>query len=377
MALMDNMKTRLKYRGGTKQQDRMINDKEWSLKDALKYSYQAGTAIIGPNNKFRCLMNPKNYGDDNIDKIISVPYKDVDLNDKPDGSAWEPDEEIYNGLYIFQPIGVYDSTILDGNNNTGSTTTEEVPQSPFEEYVQHNKIPTKKRYKLTHIKVGSTFEWVETNTHWICYYQYEEELAYFRGACRKCNLEISVNDNKYWIYLRGPNEQDIDWNTRVSSRAIYNDLNYKYKGYITQDENTNNFFERHAVIRIDGLDYRIVAVDRLTRKGLIEFYLDEMLQNEVAKQLEEIEKDVVEEKNDEILGDSFKTYPYETLRYTIKTPKDNGVWYISDSKKVSIKKQNKNEIEFSIIYGRACSFDLIYKDGEQEVVRQTITVQSL
>lgn len=48
MALMDNMKKRLKYRGGMKQQERMIQDKLWSLKSALNYSYQAGTAIIGP-----------------------------------------------------------------------------------------------------------------------------------------------------------------------------------------------------------------------------------------------------------------------------------------------------------------------------------------
>ena len=88
MTGLDNMRLRLQYAGGEKQQSRMIEDKLRSLKKALLYSYQAGTMVIdnpyeeieSETLEFRCLMNPDKLTFDADKKMLSVPFKDVCLN---------------------------------------------------------------------------------------------------------------------------------------------------------------------------------------------------------------------------------------------------------------------------------------------------------
>ena len=36
------------------------------------------------------------------------------------------------------------------------------------------------------LRPGHTFTWKETDTHWLVYLQYLEELAYFRAAIKSC-----------------------------------------------------------------------------------------------------------------------------------------------------------------------------------------------
>lgn len=82
MSGLDNLNSRLNYRGGVKQQDRMINGKLASLKRALLYSYQAATAILADGREFRCLINPDKLKVDYEDKIISIPFEDICLNNR-------------------------------------------------------------------------------------------------------------------------------------------------------------------------------------------------------------------------------------------------------------------------------------------------------
>jgi hypothetical protein len=54
-----------------------------------------------------------------------------------------------------------------------------------------------------------------TGTHWLVYLQDLTELAYFRADIRKCNYQISWEDDKgnvksTWIALRGPVETTIN-----------------------------------------------------------------------------------------------------------------------------------------------------------------------
>ena len=80
MSSLDNLKERLRYRGGARQEDRMNADKLRSLRDALLNSYQAQTAILKDTREFRCLINHDKLKEDYDDKIISIPYKDICLN---------------------------------------------------------------------------------------------------------------------------------------------------------------------------------------------------------------------------------------------------------------------------------------------------------
>ena len=152
------MQTKLGYRGGS-QEGRMQKDKLNGLKQALKYSYQAATAIFSTldaegnsvNKEFRCLINPDKLNPEYDNKIISIPYEDVNLLDTDSG---------------VQP---------------------------------------------TNIKPGQVFTWKETNTDWIVYLQYLEEDAYFRADIRRCKHEIEINGHKYKVYVRGPVETKINW----------------------------------------------------------------------------------------------------------------------------------------------------------------------
>lgn len=83
MSGLDNLNSRLSYRGGVKQQDRMENGKLTSLRRALLYSYQAATAILADGREFRCLINPDKLKVDYEDKIISIPFEDTCLNEIP------------------------------------------------------------------------------------------------------------------------------------------------------------------------------------------------------------------------------------------------------------------------------------------------------
>lgn len=83
MSGLDNLNNRLNYRGGVKQQDRLISGKLEALKRALLYSYQAATAILADGREFRCLINPDKLKINYDDKIISIPFADTCLNEVP------------------------------------------------------------------------------------------------------------------------------------------------------------------------------------------------------------------------------------------------------------------------------------------------------
>ena len=72
MSGLEDLKIRLQYNGGHKQESRMQLDKLRTLKKALIYSYQAATAILEDGREFRCLINPDKNKLDYDDKIISI-----------------------------------------------------------------------------------------------------------------------------------------------------------------------------------------------------------------------------------------------------------------------------------------------------------------
>lgn len=84
---LELLEKRINYRGGANQQNRMIQDKLKSLKKALLYSYQAATAVLKDGRQFRCLINPDKNKPDYDNKIISIPFKDVCLNEPKVGTT--------------------------------------------------------------------------------------------------------------------------------------------------------------------------------------------------------------------------------------------------------------------------------------------------
>ena len=73
---LDFMSKRLNNHGGFAQQKRMINDKNWSLQSAIKFSYQgAKIRKVNETNIIPALINPDKTKANYDDKIVSTGYE--------------------------------------------------------------------------------------------------------------------------------------------------------------------------------------------------------------------------------------------------------------------------------------------------------------
>ena len=155
MSGIEDLSTRLNYRGGKDQVPRMNEDKLNALKKALVRSYQSATAVLADGREFRCLINPDKLKNVYDDKIISIPFKDVCLNAPMQGKT------------------------SDGQDIIG-------------------------------MKPGDVFTWKETGTDWLVFLQKLEETAYFRAEIRRCKYTVDVDGTEYKCYAARPSTNEID-----------------------------------------------------------------------------------------------------------------------------------------------------------------------
>jgi len=310
---LELLNKRLQYQGGNQEQ-RFINDKLRSLKKALLYSYQAATVILSDGKEFRCLINPDKNKPAYDNKILSIPYKDICLNTPRIGKTSEGEIDI-------------------------------------------------------NIKPGDVFTWKETNTHWLVYLEYIEEDAYFRSEIRRCDQEVKIADNSYWVYIRGPVETSIEWTQKAGIE--WNTLNYSLVMYITADETTNNYFERFKTIKI--LDPRInkektwqvVGVDPYYGDGIIQIFLDEFFENSIADAVVAENSAKTEEENpiDETaahIDGPIEVQQYSKAYYEIHNAED-GHWYLKWKDKEQDLNSSLKIIPLNISIGELGTFTLIYR----------------
>ena len=320
---------RLQYQGGNQQQ-RFIKDKLNGLKKALLYSYQAATLILEDEKEFRCLINPDKNKPAYDNKILSIPYKDICLNATRVGKTAEGEINI-------------------------------------------------------NIKPGSVFIWKETNTHWLVYLQYLEEDAYFRSEIRKCDQQVKIGENNYWVYIRGPVETSIEWNQKAGIE--WNTLNYSLVMYITADEITNNYFERFKTVKV--LDprsnkektWQVVGVDPYYGDGILQVFLDEYFENSIADAVAAQEladtgqTDSINETAAYIDG-PIKVQQYSKAYYEIHNA-ENGHWYLKWEGKEQDLKSSLKIIPLNISIGKLGTFTLIYRIQGQDDVTLDVTIESL
>jgi hypothetical protein len=319
MSGLDNLKTRLNYMGGGRKESRMQQGKLRALKKALISSYQAATAIIG-GKEFRCLINPDQLKADYDTKILSIPFKDICLNEDRVGTTTQGEQDI-------------------------------------------------------NIQVGDVFTWKETNTNWLVYLRYLEEDAYFRADIRRCNHEAEINGRKYSVYARGPVENSLNW--KKGNLEMYNELNYTLIMYITKDEFTLDYFERFKKIKIDNKPWEVQAVDTISSMGIIEVALKETFSNTLEEEMKDAETETngnQEAGSPHIVGSTI-VYPYETYSYSIDGLV-NGIWSVDNMKLVKINGFDSAEVSISIKTGRSGNFTLSYTSGSQ-TVELPIVIESI
>lgn len=320
MSGLENLGKRLKYAGGNAE-GRLQQDKLRGLRRALFNSYQGATAVLQDGREFKCLINPNKNSASYDNKILSIPYDDVPLND----STW------------YHPLE------KEGRQDIG-------------------------------IKCGDVFTWKETDTHWLVFLEYLEEDSYFRAQIRRCDQQLEVNGERYWVYIRGPVETSVNWNQKGG--VEWNDINYSLVMYITKDENTNNFFHRFQKIKIIEPDtdfantWQVVGRDPYYGDGMVQVFLDEYFENTI--------QDKVDEENLLKIGnvegiDATKPYvegprdvtKYETVTYEAKKFTEEGKWYV----KVDGEEKDMEETSPKLILDvttKAGAFEVIYRTENEE-----------
>ena len=323
MSGLENLRLRMNYHGGARQQSRMNEDKLVALKRALLYSYQAATAVLADGREFRCLINPDKLKKDYDDKIISIPFEDICLN-----------------------------------KERVSKTTEGL--------------------ESIDLKTGDIFEWKDNGSYWLVYLQRLEETAYFRAEIRRCRYEIDINGNKYKVYVRGPVEEVIDWKNKHG--ITWNELNYTLVMTLTNNEETDAYFHRFTKIKFRGKNWEVQAIDNISTEGVIDVYLKEYysntIQEEVDKENEENMPEVIEpeEGTPQIKGEN-QVYPYDSKEFVVENA-TGGTWVV-DSNKVNIVAQTDSTVKVNVVTGKSGKFNLIYRVAGADDIVFPVTILSL
>lgn len=313
MSSLNTLNKRLNYYGGKKQQDRMKNDKVRSLKKAILYSYQGQTIVLKNNKKFKCLINPDKNKPAYDNKIISIPYKDINLDSFPIQKTSQGIEDI-------------------------------------------------------EICTGDTFLWEETNTHWLIYLQDIEETAYFRAEIRRCDQSVNINNIPYWVYIRGPTETAIEWTQKA--KIEWNTLNYSLVMYITMDKNTKQYFKRFKTVKIydpkeqKNKTWQIVGVDPYYGDNILQVFLDEYYENSIADLILEKKQQLQDEeplnRDFPYIDGPVQVTQYSKAYYQIKNI-TGGHWYLKWHELEQDLNSQKEIIPLNISIGDLGIFTLIYR----------------
>ena len=320
MSALDSLKQRINYYGGPVQEQRMNNDKLWSLKRALYYSYQGQTAILEDSREFKCLINHDKLKEDYDDKIISIPYDDICLNAVKLGL---PEKEE-------QHIGM---------------------------------------------QVGDTFTWKETNTKWIVIQEILEENAYFRGTIRKAEDEVIINGKPYYGYL-GKWSKDELWHTKGLNS--WSEMGYEVVLYITKNEETEDFFHRFKKVTINNRLWEVQMVNDITSDTLLIIYLKETFTNEFEQKDDVTEEDASPSEGDistsSISGPDF-IYPFDKGTFSIENI-NGGDWVLTGSKAKIVEKTDTT-VTISIVSAKSGNVEIKYIKDNETIATKNVVIKSL
>lgn len=324
------MKRRLYAAGGHTQQERMIKDKRKSLDRAVLYSYQAA--------------HIRHFVSDGVETMEDTHHA---------------------------------ARALINPNKLKSDYDEKVVSVGFE----------------FGYKTGDIFEWLNTNSYWLIYLQDMTELAYFRGAIRRCTYEVAWEDEngyqKTYVALRGPVETKINY---IQKHQISVDKpNYSLNILMPKTDATLKKFQRYSkfYLQNDDICWRVEAVDAFSTPGILEVNATEYYANEAE---DDIENGIVGglilepiDPNPEVETIIGETFIKPKKQYTFifsQNARQAAKWYIKDDVPVEIIEQgyDKSSQAYVVIKWQANysgQFDLYYGNGSDTDSKKTIVVESL
>ena len=239
---LNDQSLRLGINGGFRQQERMIFDKRRSLDRALLFSYQGA----------------------NIQKVSAVaPKEDTEFTQVSTGDKPKIDRALINP----------DKNKMDYDDKMVSVHFEDGYEP------------------------GDVFEWMGTNSYWLIYLQDMTELAYFRGAIRRCSYSINWVDeegnlNSSFAAVRGPVETKINF---IQKHGISVDNpNYSLHILMPRTDAIVKYFERYSKFYLQGCQevapkvcWRVEATDWISTPGIFELTAVEYYAKSVQKSVYE------------------------------------------------------------------------------------------
>lgn len=342
----ETLNARLKFQGGNAE-GRFINDKLTSLKRALLYSYQACTIELEDGRHFRGLMNPNKLKPDYDNKILSIPFRDVQLNPE----------------------------LIKLDENGHPIRTEDGKED-------------------INVKCGQFIRWVETNSIWIVFLRHLEEDAYFRGEVRRCDqkwkMRHAEDSTANWCYIRGPVETSVQWAQKGGIE--WSALNYSLVMYVPKTQENLKNLKRFSKIDVqepiyletndngnedrEWRQWYVAAVDPYYGDGIIEVMLDEDHKNSVEEEFEKEKTNVIAPEPDidaAIVGRD-EVYGFSNELYT--TTLYGGKW-ATDLPEVKIIESDERAATIEIGTGKAGWFKLFYIIDKDTVYSKTIKIKPM
>ena len=335
---LNDQTLRLGINGGFLQQERMIFDKRRSLDRALLYSYQGA----------------------NIQKVSTVTPKEdteftqvVPAEDKPkfNRALINPDKNKMD----------YDDKMVSVHYEDG-------------------------------YEPGDVFEWIGTNSYWLIYLQDMTELAYFRGAIRRCSYSINWVDedgnlNSTFAAVRGPVETKINF---IQKHGISVDNpNYSLHILMPRTDAIVKYFERYSKFYLQGCQevapkvcWRVEATDWISTPGIFELTAVEYYANETE---DDIDQGLVgtlkakpidpnpEETSFFISGDTF-IKPKKTYTYKFNGDIEIGRWSVQKDRPVRYSIDEDDPFTIYVMWDSTYSgeFELKYATFTKKVVVESL-----
>ena len=333
---LNDQSLRLGINGGFRQQERMIFDKRRSLDRALLFSYQGANI-----QKVQALTSTED-----------TQFTQVSAGDKPkvDRALINPDKNKMD----------YDDKMVSVH---------------FED----------------NYEPGDVFEWMGTNSYWLIYLQDMTELAYFRGAIRRCSYSINWVDedglHTSFAAVRGPVETKINF---IQKHGISVDNpNYSLHILMPRTDSIVKYFQRYSKFYLQGCQevapkvcWRVEATDWISTPGVFEMTAVEYYANESEDDIEQglvgtlIAKPV--DPNPEgneffITGDTF-IKPKKTYTYKFNGDVQIGKWEVQKDRPVRYSIDEDDPFTIYVMWDSSYSgeFELKYATFTKKVVVESL-----
>lgn len=245
---------------------------------------------------------------------------------------------------------------------------------------------------------GTIFKWENTQTFWLCYVQEKEELAYFRGLCRRCDYKVKwVNGERQVLetYLAVIGPTQIDFRTIPLSNGFTSDYSAADLTVMTSNNEQNiKYFNQYQKFVLHGKTYAIHQVDTLSMPGVIKMNCIQEDNNLIE---DDVENDLKNRWNIQPIIPQYNTqYGIEgptvikpLFPYKFTAIVKGGMWYIeentgntSEKHMLPIKWEQNDLYQQSVVLtwdsGSSGAFTLCYvKDDGKVLYKRHILVESL